>query len=91
MKGEVNIYRCKECAGETVTIDVDDGTTPTAIGCRAKIDCEGMAISSWYEIPDPKPEPAWEWFKPSEAETASMSPAMLDHIKMGGLEIRKRP
>lgn len=35
-KGAVNVYRCRECGGETVTVNLDDGVTPMFLRCRAR-------------------------------------------------------
>ncbi len=95
-KGRENVYICPVCGGYTTTIDVDDGVTPMFLRCRAtgKVgDCPGMAVSEMYpEGPRPAhiPPPAFEWYRPSDDEAAKMEPAMQEHVRKGGLEIRPR-
>ncbi len=89
----INVYRCPECGGETVTIDVDRGVTPMFLGCRAsgqKDDCDGMAVSAMYQVPKPLPSPALEWYKPSKEEIAAMPEDHREHYEGSGLNIRKR-
>jgi len=97
--GRENVYVCTRCHGLTVTIDVDAGTTPFAIDCRAsgrRGDCRALAHSSFYpEGPRPThiPPPAWEWYKPSDVEARradKKAPGMLDHARRGGLFLRPR-
>jgi len=92
-KGEVNVYVCQKCKGHTVTVDRDEGVTPFILGCRADgttYGCKGMAESSFYR-PTFKPGlPAWEWYKPDQAELHRTRDAnMLRHYAMGGLNIRR--
>lgn len=89
-KGQVNVYTCGMCRGETVTVDVDNGVTPFMLRCRATEGCVGDATSSFYRPRAGHAEPAWEWYKPSASEVAKLSPGMRAHVEMGGLEIRKR-
>lgn len=89
-KGRKNIYRCPDCGGETITIDVDDGTTPMFLACRASGDigqCRGRAVSSMYEV-DPDVEPKWEWYRPSLTNAWRKGPEVLDHVERGGLLLR---
>lgn len=94
----VNVYTCRVCKGYTVTIDVDPGTTPFMLSCRASGkdgDCPGMAQSSLYPkgpVPIALGPPMWEWYKPSEEELSNveMDPRMVDHARSGGLFLRKR-
>jgi len=83
----INVYVCQKCGGYTVTVDVDEGTTPFMIGCRAGAiedfgegvavvnnKCKGFAYSSFYPR-GPKPphigDPKWEWYKPTMTDLAS--------------------
>lgn len=91
-----NVYVCPDCEGYTVTVDVDEGTTPMFLNCRAsggEGDCPGMAVSSMYPSgPRPAhiPAPAWEWFRLDAAALPAMSLAMQEHVRAGGLEIRRK-
>jgi hypothetical protein len=94
--GQENVYTCPDCGGYTVTIDVDDGVTPFLLGCRASGragDCKGMAQSAFYpKGPRPFhfPPPAWEWYRPTEEEFSRLNPGMKDHVRNGGLDIRRK-
>lgn len=97
-----NLYKCGQCGGYTVTVDVDKGTTPFSLGCLAKGGepgsnvCAGIAYSSMYpKSPRPEyvPAPAWEWYRASEAEVKRLekqAPGCKEHHEMGGLFLRKR-
>ena len=89
-ENKINVYTCPN-GHKTVTIDIDEGVTPMMLRCRQKADdgkhnCAEMASSAWYNC-DQSLEPEYEWYKP--ASLKGLSPAMKEHVKMGGLEIRK--
>lgn len=92
--GRENAYRCRDCGGLTVTIDVDDGVTPMFLACRAsgrEGDCPGTAGSMMYpQGPRPAhiPEPAWEWFRPRTVQ--GLDAETRDHVQRGGLLLRRR-
>ena len=88
----INVYRCEECNGYTVTIDVHEGVTPFLLDCRAngksRVDrdpeaCNGMARSSMYRpvfFFGPGPWiPAWEWYAPTEEEAKGAGRGMYAH------------
>jgi hypothetical protein len=91
---KLNAYRCDDCGGNTVTLDVDEGVTPMFLGCRAdgtETGCGGRAVSMGYPK-GPAPSwavPAWEWYKPGPVELRGMSPEMRDHCQRGGLALRR--
>lgn len=91
-----NFYMCSECKKPTVTVDVDDGVTPFTITCKTTEGCTGLAYSAMYpktERPPNVPAPAWEWYKPTEAEVKESDkeyPGSYDHWKQGGLFLRPR-
>lgn len=66
--GRKNLYVCEKCHEAIATVDVDEGTTPAFLACRATDDCDGTMQSQWYP-----PEP---WADPF--------PAMLAIIKGPG-------
>lgn len=91
-QGKKNIYLCDECGRGVVTIDIDHGTTPFMFQCPTD-DCGGRAHSLCYAAPQPllKDVKPWlEWYKPTNEELATMSPATRSHVEMGGL-ISRRP
>ena len=91
--GRENPYVCQSCGKLTTTIHVDHGVTPFMLYCRATPGCKGMAYSSMYpKGPRPPhiPEPAWEWYKPTDAELATMKPWARDHVEQGGVLLRRR-
>ena len=100
MDSRENVYTCQKCGGLTVTIDIDEGTTPFMIRCRAKDVfalavpyCDGQAVSSFYpKGPRPAhiPAPEWEWYRPDDDETSKQNAATKEHIERGGLLLRRR-
>lgn len=99
LKGRENVYTCAKCGGYTVTVDLDEGTTPFMIGCRAsgrERECDGLASSAFYP-PGPRPAhippAAWEWYRPTRQQAKRLDrkwPGMLDHVARGGLHLRPR-
>jgi hypothetical protein len=81
----INQYTCEECGGVITTIDRDQGVTPMFLNCRATEGCTGRSVSSMYRVP-PGLEPDHEWYKPDKLPS---DPGMRQHVKMGGLLIRK--
>lgn len=94
--GRLNYYTCDVCHGHTVTIDVHEGTTPMFLACRAPgKKCLGRATSAMYPpqpwpVGAPRPKPAWDWYRPSGAEAEAMHAEVWDHVRRGGLLLRKR-
>ena len=88
MKYQKNIYTCAKCGGKIVTIDRDNGTTPFMILCRASLDCNGMMQSSLYHCP-PSSTPTHEWYRPKRKEIRGLYPEVMEHIRKGGLLLRK--
>lgn len=89
-KGKINTYTCPH-GHVTVTKDIDDGVTPFMLRCRQKADngkhnCTEFAQSSFYRA-DQSLTPEYEWYKPTSLK--GLSPAMKEHVKMGGLDIRE--
>lgn len=85
-KGVKNKYTCEGCKGEIVTIDRDAGVTPFMIDCRL---CNaGWAQSSCYRIPQ-NLSATYEWYAPEDKDTHQMTRATRDHVKNGGLLLRK--
>lgn len=93
-KGAINIYTCPSCGWRAITRNRDDGTTPFMIACEGK-DCEadprvGGCTSAFYRV-DQTLEPTHEWYRPLSAgeRKAMKDPALRDHVRMGGLLLRK--
>jgi len=98
--GKTNVYVCPVCRKSTITIDSAAGTTPFMMDCRAsgkRGDCPGLARSCMYNprmfplefTPDSMPSPAWEWYRPGKSVVAALSVAEQDHVRAGGLLLRK--
>lgn len=87
-KGFKNVYVCQECGGKIVTLDLDEGTTPFMLRCRSgrKKGCNGTMQSSFYQVDQTLPVD-YVWFAPDSLD--GHDEAMQDHIKKGGLDIRK--
>lgn len=85
---KVNCYKCN-CGHITKTINVNIGVTPMFFRCEA---CGNQATSTFFNDIAPNQKPTWEWYRPSLKETYKKfkrAHAMIDHICMGGLEVRK--
>lgn len=98
---KINIYRCTR-GHATVTVDVDEGTTPFMMGCPhkekdSKHPCCADAQSSFY----PQKEravaalikygnPTHEWYKPTEEEVRSRYGDREIHVLAGMLDHVKR-
>lgn len=86
-----NKYTCESCKGTIITIDLDVGTTPSMLACRARGDCKGVMWSSFYSpssVGDA--EPTHEWYIPVREERRSGNKAYRDYYKKGGLALRER-
>lgn len=81
---EINAYECPD-GHLTVTIDLEDGTTPMMMNCRNP-SCGKVSRSKWYKV-DQNLKPTFEWFKPTDMK--KLNPAERDHVQRGGLLIRK--
>lgn len=94
-KGAENVYTCRKCKAQLVTIDRDEGVTPFMMRCGSynPNGCGGDMTSAFYpKGPRPShiPAPTHEWYAPDEQERKRYrkQPGMLDHINNGGLLIR---
>lgn len=97
-----NYYRCEKCRQYTVSKDLADGVTPFMIRCHATQDCQGMAQSCFYRVPQTThQQPHIIWYKPSPDElaqyVANLDPIrqeeVKEHVNKGGLlmRIERRP
>lgn len=84
---KLNIYVCQACNGHIVTLDVDEGTTPFMIPCKATLGCKGVMRSSMYRVFDQTMAEGWQWYKPTNAE--AVAPPYREHVRMGGLLLRR--
>jgi hypothetical protein len=84
--GKKNIYTCDKCDGRIVTLDVDEGTTPWRMRCRATEGCGGLMYSAGYEIKGDPPH-THEWYR--RKIRGGMEQAEIDHIQRGGLDLRQ--
>ncbi len=87
-KHAINVYRCKSCGGEVVTINADRGVTPMFTRCRADVLCGGTAVSSMYKV-DQSRTPTHEWYRPTTKQMRHQDPGTRDHVKNGGLLLRR--
>lgn len=102
--GRVNVYRCDDCDGAMVTIDVGEGDTPYLTRCLLRastwIDsstrqvglgtvCGGRAVSSLYVV-EGKQTASFEWYKPTEPEIARLRGFPRYQAQQGGLVLRPR-
>lgn len=84
--GMKNRYVCQTCGEGVTTVNVDDGTTPFMILCKATKGCKGFMHSSFYDVPQELPA-QFEWFKPESLKGYSRE--MKEHIQKGGLDLRE--
>lgn len=84
MEKRINIYTCEK-GHKTVTIDRDEGVTPFMIGCEHE-GCDELARSGFYQA-DKDTEPTHEWYKPDSYD--GLSDGEIEHVKLGGLLLRK--
>ena len=93
MPERINVYTCGACREQTTTVDVDEGVTPLILHrpwAKHREGCGGQARSSCYRPPPVYPEPTAEWYRMTDEEARAMSPAMQEHHRQGGLNIRPR-
>lgn len=88
MKDEKNIYQCDACRGVIVTVDRDEGVTPFMIDCRATEGCGGVMKSHFYRC-DQTYRAEFEWYRPGRLERLFLNRRTKEHVKMGGLLLRK--
>lgn len=87
-KRRLNAYTCNNLH-VTVTQDIHEGVTPFMIECPV---CKDMAMSRMYKVNDtPKIQPTHEWYKPEPKEWDLLDDNVIDHVKNGGLLMRKIP
>lgn len=98
-RGRKNLYVCIErCGWRAITIDMAEGVTPALIPCENprctprtdSVMRTSYAGSRFYQVPEDVGEPTHEWYAPSAAARRGLSPAELDHVRAGGLLLRKR-
>lgn len=80
-----NGYKCGDCGGAWLTVDLDEGVTPMFSPCFRTEGCHGRAVSMGYP-PGPPPQGLdllIEWYAPSS--TRGLDPALADHVSRGGL------
>ena len=86
-----NVYTCT--AGHmTLKVDVDEGVTPFMTRCT-HAGCRERATSACYPRgpkPADYPAPSHEWYKPSRKEAKKLDAGSREHVKKGGLLMRKR-
>lgn len=85
LKGMINAYQCNVCKKQTITVLIDDGTTPFIIGCKATLKCKGFAESAFYRVPQ-NLTPDYEWFRPKDLNKCSSEE--IQHVENGGLLLR---
>ena len=84
-KGDKNRYTCEACQGTIITMDVDEGTTPFMLRCRATEGCQGMMQSSMYRGVEGGPD--YVWRKPTDEEYKAADVGMRRHFDLGGLDL----
>lgn len=72
-RGMINVYTCSK-GHETVTLNLDDGTTPFLIGCKFPC-CIEVAYSAFYRVDQggtKRPMYVWEKINPTHDECLAM-------------------
>ena len=87
MSARLNMYTCRECHGNIVTVDRDEGVTPFMLKCRAWPGCGGPMQSHFYRGVTERETPTYEWFKPTDL--TGLDEGMREHVERGGLVLRK--
>ncbi len=89
MERRLNAYICEDLH-ITVTNDKDEGTTPFMIPCPV---CNSAATSRMYKVNNKNEnlKPTHEWYKPEPKEWDLLSDNAIEHVKQGGLMLRKIP
>ena len=74
-----------------MTVDIDEGTTPFAIECKADKKCDGTMYSSFYRT-NQLLTPEFEWYKPKSIDDypEEHREIMRMYIDNGGLDIRRK-
>lgn len=75
-RGRINQYTCDVCGQAIVTRDVDEGTTPMMLLCRATKGCTGRMVTCLYLV-DQTLTPTHEWYKPRKLPR---DPGLRDHV-----------
>ena len=86
LKNRVNCYKCS-CGHITKTIDIHAGVTPFMHNCE---NCSNMSYSTFYNDIAPHLSPTQEWYRPTLEELLKVrkNEALVEHILMGGLDVR---
>lgn len=99
-QGQKNIYVCRDCGYQMITIDRDEGTTPFTTACIRSCKAKNAGLyrdkgtmeSRFYNprfIP-PNEKPTHEWYRPDDREIRDIrNPNILQHVAMGGLMLRR--
>lgn len=80
----INMYTCRFCGKQIITIDREDGVTPFMIPCQVRPMCPGNMMSHMYQV-DQTLIPTHEWYQP----TGKVSRKYRQHVEMGGLLLRR--
>jgi hypothetical protein len=86
-RGKRNAYVCECCGRRIITEDVDAGTTPMLIGCRAT-DCGGEMVSQFYRV-NPATPATHEWYRPTREWAEQQDAEVRDYVLGGGLVLRE--
>jgi len=83
-KDKINVYKCT-FGHEMITKDIDEGVTPMYLTCDK---CGGYSRSSFYNV-DQSLKHTHEWYKPTKDEIKKLDYNSKEHVKNGGLLLKK--
>lgn len=96
-KMAINGYGCGVCKGQVMTVDMDRGTTPMYMGCKATEGCHGTMASFGYpSTPPPKDfhtlVKVFEWYRPETNGLGFFHEDQVvdEYVRRGGLLLRER-
>lgn len=85
----INQYICPSCEKSLFTIDlIEGGVTPFMIRC---VYCKSdMMQSMFYRCKQDESLVTHEWYRPDKGAMQRLSSEVREHIKKGGLILRKK-
>ena len=82
---------CPVCSTVTYVAKEHEGVTPMWVSCRrlTGAECGGQTTSAPRLVEIAEQHVEWEWYKPAPNEYKGFTRDTLEHLRMGGLLLRK--